>query len=196
MRSVNTCLLKIITLLFIAFIFNGCTHVLKSSDLPKLQTGSPLKSVSPKIFAFKEFTDNRPYKKVLDEMGVHTFVLDQPASIVVAEAIKQEFERNGHTCILYSPQSKTDFIVEGEVLGYYVDERSGTWFSESIGTVEVRLTLSHPLPIGGTFSKVYVAKKRFRNSVFKAVKEPIREAHLIMLKQISYDMELVDFLNK
>jgi hypothetical protein len=103
------------------FLVTGCTYVLKVNDIPTLQAGSPLRSVGPKTFAFKEFKDIRNVNDplLIRDAGVfkgtHIYVFEQPPAVLVAMWIKKELERNGHKCVTFSSDVKADFIVEGSI---------------------------------------------------------------------------------
>jgi hypothetical protein len=108
------------------FAFAGCSvnHTIKSSDIPPLQTGSPLKSVSPRIFAFKGFKDVRSgdsYVVLNTRDGdIATMIrLDQPAAAVVAMTIRRNLKK-GHKCIRNSKEAAADFTIEGTVYKFWL----------------------------------------------------------------------------
>jgi len=197
-------LFGLLTLIAISLILQGCmmmSHTIASADLlPQVQAGSPLKSVSPKTFAFKEFGDTRNISDplLLMEAPFHKYKLDQPPAILVAEAIKKELERNGHICIDYSPQSKADFIIEGTVYKYWSFYTSIAWTYNSTANVAVKLTVS---PFSGdkrVFIKNYEGEYVLNKATYspKEVKEVLSQALMEMLKEISTDSELIEFIEK
>ncbi|MFH1769642.1 MAG: YajG family lipoprotein [Parcubacteria group bacterium] len=185
-------------ILALTIMLIGCS-VIKSADIPKLQTGSPLKSISPKVFAFKEFKDIRgtdPH--FLWHVGVRDFTLDQPIAKVVAEAIKQEFERNGHRCIDYAPQSKADYTIEGTVYKYSLLFNISFVTTELIASTAVKLTVSHTSPNKGIFSHNYEYESR-RSDTTGGPQSQIDimvQALPSLVKEISTDQKLVEFLQK
>ena len=54
-------LLRFMGIMVLFFVSAGCAtnYTIKGLDIPQMQTGSLLKGVSPKIFAFKGFKDVR-----------------------------------------------------------------------------------------------------------------------------------------
>lgn len=167
----------------VSVMFVGCTHIiLKSSEIPILQTGSPLRGVSPKIFAFKDFRDVRGRDPYFMHPG---HKLEQPAATVVAIAIRKELERNGHTCIVYSAQSKSDFIIEGSVYKF------GVWEG---ATVAVKLTVTPVPPKEGFLTNTYEGGAPWRIGVSET--KHLKQALLAMVKEMSTDPELIAFLEK
>jgi hypothetical protein len=111
-------LFRLAVVLAVPVLSIGCTYTLKSDEIPTLQTGSPLRGIVPKTFAFRKFKDarliNDPFL-VGVEYNRGKMKLDQPVATVVATAVRKELERNGHTCVVDSPQLKSDFVIEGTV---------------------------------------------------------------------------------
>jgi hypothetical protein len=186
-------------------MFAGCAHTIRSADIPLLQTGSPLKGIKPKTFAFKEFRDARVIGSLwVGEIGALKQKIDQPVAVVVGMAIRKELERNGHICIDYSPQSKSDFIIEGTVFKYwFYVERGGTasvLTSRFVGNVAVKLTVSNTSPDKGVLIKSYEGESL--TDIFmahprgKAALVTLSQAQLAMVKEISTDSELIEFLEK
>jgi hypothetical protein len=163
----------------VCVMFVGCTYTLKSNDISILQTGSSLKSVRPKTFAFKEFKAVRrnPY----EVSGVYK--VDQPAAAVCAMVIRKELERNGHRCIAYSAQSNPDFIIEGSVSTY------------SVLVVGVKMTVTPVSPEKGMITKTYEGEVRgFYNAY--TWKKKFNQSLLAMVKEMSTDPDLIAFLEK
>jgi hypothetical protein len=133
MESNTNKLFRFLAVLALLNALLGCslTHTLKSADIPQLQVGSPLKSVPPLTFAFKEFKGGGNKDDLIGDFGIHKYKLDQPVATVVAKAIRKELERNGHTCIAEST-SKADFVVDGTVYKYFLSmEYSGPRISDN-----------------------------------------------------------------
>jgi len=198
---------RFIAVTAIVIMFAGCAHTIRSADIPLLQTGSPLKGIKPKTFAFKEFRDAR--SRGTDALWVGQIAalkqkIDQPVAVVVGMAIRKELERNGHICIDYSPQPKADFIIEGTVFKYwFYVERGGTAFvltSRFVGNVAVKLTVSNTSPDKGVLIKSYEGESL--TDIFmahprgKAALVTLSQAQLAMVKEISTDSELIEFLEK
>ena len=162
---------------------------MKSSEISVLHSGSPLKGLSPKIFAFKDFRDDRgkdadPYLVAVN--GIHKYRLGEPKTTFAVAAIRKELERNGHTCIMYSPQSKSDFIIEGSLykFGVYSDPRYPL-------TVAVKLTVIPAPPKEELLTKTYEGE-----SDAPIFKECLNQALLAMVKEMSTDTDLIAFLEK
>ena len=172
----------------------GCTHVLKTTDIPTLQAGSPLKSVGSKTIAFKEFNDIRGGNDPLVVMVAkpHKFMVDQPPATLVAMELRKELERNGHTCITYTPQAKADFIVEGTVYKFSVSQRPPVF----IGNVGVKLTVSRAPADSKVLIKSYQGEGRAKSATYSGWRPALTQANQAMIKEISTDTELVDFLQK
>jgi hypothetical protein len=172
---------------------------MKSSEISILQTGSPLKGLSPKIFAFKDFRDDRginPDPYLMAVRGIQKYKLDQPKTTFVVVAIRKELERNGHTCIMQSVQSKSDFIIVGSVYKFGVVYQH--WRGE-VATVAVKLTVTPVPPKEELLTKTYEGEgiARIRSAfASRYMKESLNQALLAMVKEISTDPELIAFLEK
>jgi hypothetical protein len=198
MVTLRLFLFRTIMILALTIMLIGCS-VIKSADIPKLQTGSPLKSISPKIFAFKEFKDIRGTDAYfLWHVGFRDFRLDQPVAKVVADAIKREFERNGHKCIDDASQLKADYIIEGTVYKYSLLFNVSLITTEKIASAAVKLTVSHTSPNKSVFSHNYEYESR-RSDTFSGPQSQIDmmvQALPSLVKEISTDQKLVQFLEK
>ena len=117
------------TLVILGLFLGSCStsHVLQTSEMSPLLSRSPLRDLAPKTFAFKEFNDIRGDEDPTELMkiGVHTFALEDPPAVLVAQWVTREFERNGHRCVPYSPDVKADFLVEGTVFKFSVRQDTG-----------------------------------------------------------------------
>jgi len=176
-------------------MFTGCTHTMKKDEVSTLQVGSPLKGISPKTFAFKEFKDARgrdPY------LMYSQHKLEQPATAFVATAIMKELERNGHTCIPYSPQPKADFIVEGSVFKCWILRSQGMSTTTLTANVGAKITVSPASAENRVMTKTYEGE--YRSGGVAGVdwkwKDILNQALLNMLKEFSTDSDLVMFLEK
>jgi len=192
----------LIVVMGVFFSFMGCTHNIRSSDIPALQTGSPLKGIKPMTFAFKEFSDIRGTDPFwVGKLAAHEHKMDQPVARVVAMAIKKELERNGHICINYSMQAKADFNIEGTVFKYGISmRRVGGFHNELAGNVAVKLTIINTSTEKSVFIKNYSGDSLIEAGGFTAVGEAplvtLSQAQSAMVKKISIDTELIAFLEK
>lgn len=186
------------------FLLMGCTitHTIQSSDIPSLQIGSPLRSIKPKTFAFKEFRDIRGSDPLwAGTVMNHEYKLEKPVTLAVGTAIRKELERNGHICIDYSEQAKADFIIEGVVVKYYLHLEPGVSIvipPRVFAFVVVKLTVSNTYPDRGILSKVYEGNGQARG-IAPAIGTPLvslSQAQMAMLKEMSTDIELIAFLEK
>jgi len=210
MKPYDVYLFRVAAVIVIPLIFLGCAHgVLNSAYLLPEPTGSPLKNISPKTFAFKEFSDaredadplfvfgdNKPRNDVKWKMGP----LEQPPATIVATAIKREFEMNGHTCVADTPSS--DFIIEGSLQKYKVVGTGSSYFQQKFRTeVAVKLTVTSVSDTKRVFTKNYEGEYA---GVIGAVGSgglgnliPLLKAALFeMVKEISTDPELIAFIEK
>ena len=195
MNTYGHYLLRFVVVVTVSFMVAGCSvpYTMKTSEIAMLQTGTPLKSVPPKIFAFKEFIDTRGGNPYLYYYWMfHKYKLDKPAATFAALATRKELERNGHTCIAYSPESKSDFIIEGSVTKFSFMEIRGRGV---MAYVSVKLTVSPASPGKGFLSKIYEGEStRFRFNHDE--KDRMNEAMLAMVKEMSTDPELIALLEK
>ncbi len=204
MKPYSVYLFRFAAVMVIVVMFMGCTHTItiRSADIPLLQTGSPLKGIKPKTFAFKEFRDIRGTDALwVGKIGDYEQKLDQPVAAVVAMAIRKELERNGHICIDYSLQSKADFIIEGTLYKYRLYFQRVTLFtSRFIGNVVVKLTISNTSPDKGVLIKSYQGESQIESGAgFATGGKPLvtlSQAQLAMVKEISTDSELIEFIEK
>jgi hypothetical protein len=214
MKIYHVYLFRVSVLIFLSVMLVGCstrTHMVKSDELLPEPTGSPLKSVSPKTFSFKEFKDIR---KVVDPMLLMKAVLnewrmEQATQAMIATAIKREFEMNGHICIADTPQSKPDFIVEGTVYKYQVVGGAVHLFSQDfLADVAVKLTVSSASDMNRVLTKNYEGKYTgsgasvgagtLRSCQMGGLRfcDLLKAALFEMVKEISTDPDLVAFIEK
>lgn len=188
----------LVPLMAAILLFMGCvTYVWNVAKIPTLQTGSPLRSVEPKTFAFKEFKDIRNVEDPLllwelqQAFIVKQLKSDQPLTTIVAMQIKKELERNGHKCVVYSPQMKADFVVEGIVYKFSVRSDVGMFTVSEIANTGVKLTISRVPIDSGVFVKSFEGDITTNNAIIA-----LNEALLSMIKEMSTDTELVEFIKK
>jgi hypothetical protein len=200
MKPFAVYLFKPAAVMVILFILVGCTHIIKSTDLLPEPTGSPLKSVSPKTFVFKEFRDVRGVADPLFFFKApgNEWRLEQPPATLIATTIKKEFEINGHTCVGDMQQSKSDYIVEGSVYKYGVMDYGPLRLKTIvIATVAVKLTVSSVSGVKRVFTKNYEGKYSLSSAWgVKRIYELLKPALLAMVKEISTDPELIAFIEK
>ena len=178
----------------------------KHSSSVALQTGSPLGEVPSKTFLFNEFEDGRATGEVRDHWGAHVYKLDKSAGTIVGDAIKQEFERNGHKCVSASPQSKIDFIVSGKVSTFWIHWIKPSSGIETATNLIVELTVSDPYDNSKReYSKIYEGEYRFtgddsynrgydyKGKVFTYL---LKRALMQAVIEISTDFDLIAFLEK
>lgn len=80
---------RLITFIFIFIMLSGCVSHNIISEIPSMQSESPLSGVPPKTFAIKEFTDSRgidPFE-FMDNLGAHKFRMNKPVSFVISKSI-------------------------------------------------------------------------------------------------------------
>jgi len=205
MDSREVFLPKLIGIIAIFLMLAGCakTIVIKSADIPQLQTGSPLKSVKPKIFSFKGFKDIRGTDSYVMVRSGNYFpiALDRPAAAVTSMAIRKELERNGHKCVSNYTGSKSDLIIEGVVYSFgIIEDVIGP--KSVTGNVVVKLTITPSFDSKRVFAKWYegsymlhskgfmsnIPRKEYENILIKAL--------LGMLRDMSTDPELVEFIGQ
>jgi hypothetical protein len=192
---------RVVTVMISCLLISGCgfTRIIDSTTMPPLQTGSPLRGISPKTFAFKELKDVRGTDQFLaGHVSVTKYILDQPASTVVIKAIMREFERNGHKCIIYSPQDKPDFIIDGSVYKYEFRAYFATFPGDKdrhIAIIAVKLIVSRAAS-DDLFSKKYEGEYLCGRDKYLSPTEMMSQAQMAMLKEISTDKELIEFLKK
>jgi uncharacterized lipoprotein YajG len=193
--------LRFLLLIVFPVMFAGCSipHTIKTSEIQQLQTGSPLKSVNPKTFAFKEFKDIRGSDAYLfTKIPFHEWKLDQPAATVVAMAIKNELERNGHRCVADKFQLGADFIIEGTVYKYRSVSTAGVFTSKLVVEIAVKLTINHTSPGKNVFVKNYDGESQYESAVpgGPTLIDLLSQAQSEMVKSMSTDLELISFLEK
>ena len=123
-------------LVVLSLLLVGCSKNIKSNEMNQLQVGSPLSELSPKTFAIKEFVDVRGIDPQLIGPRIH---VDQPVSKIITTAISKEFERNGHRVLLYSSESKADYIIDGTIYKFFIKGGLSGMGVEYIGNVAVKI---------------------------------------------------------
>lgn len=197
-RRVHGVVVAVIAL-FISVIA-GCTHTVKTSAFSDLHAGSPLSSVKPHVFAFNEFKDIRVRvdgdPSVFTRNAGHVFKLDQPPASMVASALQRELKRNGHACVLFSPQVKSDFIVDGTIFKFAVSSRPRMFHVEHRSMIAVKVSVSRVPASNGVFVKAYQGEYESKEgSGVENLGKNIQQSLLTMIKEISTDQELIEFLN-
>ena len=187
------------TLVVVALFLGSCSHVLKTSEMSPLLSRSPLRDLTPKTFAFKEFKDIRGAEDPTELMkiGVHTFALEDPPAVLVAQWVNREFERNGHRCVPYSPEAKADFLVEGTVFKFSVRREIGWVSATEIAETAVKLTISRVPTETGSLAKSYQGLSSFTTGFTISIdswKSVVHQALMAMIQDLSTDSELVTFL--
>jgi hypothetical protein len=130
--------------------------------------------------------------------------LDQPAAAVVAMTIRRELERNGHKCIQNSINTTADFTIEGTVYKFWLMRDRSSFTQELTGNVSVKLTISSVSDDKRVLIKKYEGVYNLSGWVRSDEEtEPAKEyekifiqAILGMLKELSNDSELIDFIEK
>lgn len=186
-------------LIMVVFLLSACTKLLKISKVPPLQSGSPLSGIDSKTFAFKEFEDIRKIKdpRLIIRLPCGKHMLEDHPATLIAGKIKDELQRNGHVCIKYEPHAKADFIVEGSIDKYQVEFiHVGNMAVTYAGHAVIKLTIRKIPPETGVFVKSYQGKYQVSTCSDKGVRIALVQSTLIMIKEISTDMELIDFIQK
>lgn len=199
MKLYSVYLFRFVAVMAVTVIIAGCVTTIKTKDIQQLQTGSPLKSINPKIFAFKEFKDIRGTEpSLVSKLGGRDVILDMPAATVVATAIKRELERNGHTCVMDTPESKANFVIEGVVFKYWFALNNKVLFVKGTGNVAVKLTISAISDNKKVLTKSYEGEYQLSSGrpLKYICKETLNQALLAMIKEISTDPELIAFLER
>lgn len=199
MKLLTVYLFRVVAVMAVTVIA-GCAVTIITKDIPQLQTGSPLKSINPKRFAFKEFKDIRGTEpSLVGEVRARKFYLDMPPVTVSATAIERELERNGHTCVVDTPQPKADFIIEGTVYKYWLREVFIYNKVKIVGNVGVKLIVSSVYDEKIVMTKSYEGEY-YLSSGFAVPPSSwvaiLNQALLEMVKEISTDPELIAFIEK
>ena len=202
MKKLSYYLHGIISVSVVILLFTGCSirYVTKANEFSTLQTGSPLRSVPSRTFAFREFKDvrNTDNPSLLMTKDINEWVLEPPPAVMVPILIKKELERNGHKCVTFSPQVKADFIVEGNIYRY-TGHLDVVPFGSQINSVNtgVKIMISAIPPERGFFVKSYEGGYTEAGGFMGFTLESCMiKAFMSMIKEISTDIELVEFINQ
>ena len=174
--------------------------------------GSPLRSVSPKTFVFKEFKDVRGAADpmLLMKAPFNEWKMAQTTAVVIATAIKREFEVNGHTCLEDTPQPKPDFVVDGTIYKYgvTVGAGGGAFKQKFRAEVAMNLTVRSVSDAKRILIKEYKGEYAgFTGSIGSGTLqscqmgglqfcELLKAALFEMIEEISTDPELIAFIEK
>lgn len=207
MKRLRAYLLASAALMMLGLVPGGCTvnifetsHTLKTSEMSPALFPSPLRDLAPKTFAFKEFKDIRatddPTRML--KVGVHSFDLEDPPAMLVAQWIQNELERNGHRCLPDSPTVKADFLVEGTVFKFWVRQHAGWVRLAEMAEVATKLTISRVPADAGSLTKSYQGQHVLTGGAFTTTfdlwKPAINQALMAMVREMSTDPELRAFL--
>jgi hypothetical protein len=191
------------TLSIIIIVLSGCTHIIKT-DIPTLQSGSPLRGIESKTFLINEFTDVRNISgdpRIIKKDAGHTFRYDQPPATVVASAVRKEIERNGHKTVETSAASRSDYVIDGAVFMFSTITVGKVFSVTSVSTIAVKLTVSRVPNSKGVFVKAY--QGIYDSQGAPNIANPLgletmvlHQALTDLIKDISTDQELIEFLQK
>ena len=204
-------IIRLFAVLASYFLITGCgptIHIIKCSEIKELQTGSPLKSVSPKIFAFRGITDDNvgegdDYIIARSKDGT-TLAFDQSMSALVIMLIKKELERNGHKWVQDLSTSNADFIIKGTINKFKLTTNTNANNTKATADVAVELTISSMSDDKRVLTKKYKGQYALSANYMgiteadaaKECENIIIRALMMMVGELSTDQELVDFIGK
>jgi hypothetical protein len=204
MKPCEACLIGFLVSCCVAM--TGCkATVYKSSSIPPLQVGSPLKGVPARTFVLKEFRDTRGVEpQLVFQAGGSKCIMDLPVATIVRTAISKELERNGHVCQSGEGQQTADFTIEGTVYKYWLNFSGGALAMKATHTanVGVKLTVAGAGSHQGLLTKNYegsalFTSHQFSPGEFKQGFEPLmNKALLNMLEELTYDQQFIDTIQK
>ena len=141
--------------------------------------------------------------EVMLNWGPHHYKLNKSAATFVADAIRQEIERNGHKCVSTSALSNSDFIIDGIVYKYWL-HWDGAFTTNTIANVKIQLTVSTSSDIDKrNYSKNYEGEYRFEGDYSynggydysgNLFADILEQALMRMVGEISTDSELIAFI--
>jgi hypothetical protein len=168
------------TLILVAVLTVGCGPL--KLNYQGLQMGSPLKSLPSRTFVVEVFTE--------DGQVVAT---DKPAQDMVRDAIRQELERNGHTCVTEASAANADFRISGSVYQWsFVIRHIAANFAYYQFDVGMKVLATRLVPGGPEFSKKYAGS--YHNERFgsiHALDEVFQPAFTAMLRDFTTDPEFL-----
>jgi uncharacterized lipoprotein YajG len=194
--------------LVILYILTFCTisgclppAVIITKDMPGLKSGSPLRGIESKIFVVNEFQDIRTHSDDKRVMWPHkrTWRLDQDPADLVTQAVKKELERNGHQTLGFVDNlKKHDFVIDGTVYKFHSNVKSAVWSIILDSTIGIKLTVMRVPKSRGVFVKTYQGSYVFEGGPTPTdpMTISIREALFMVVKDISTDQELIEFLQQ
>lgn len=187
-------------LIFLALIcmpLSACQFAMKTENFYGLQTGSPLKSVSPTNFIIHPFEDTREEEaSTIRSFNVNRKT-DKPIAKVVEDAIKKELQRNGHKFLESSSTDNKAIVIEGTVYQFSLASTPGILYMTLSGDVAVKITAYPSNQPDNMFIKKY--KGHYSGEwIAPRQKEPLvmNEALLEMISEFTTDEEFIMFLNK
>jgi hypothetical protein len=201
MTTYGNYIFKFFMSIVILVTLSGCVSHNLIAEIPSMHSGSPLKGISPRIFAVRDFSDARgvdPFE-FMQNMGAHVYRLNQPVSKIVTEAICKELVRNGHKCGPAATESGSDFTIEGSVVQYWYDIGVVHYGRQPSALVVVAMVLR---PSAGkekqAYTKTYIGRYVYDGGggVYEDtdIAEIMNQALLRMVSEFSTDSELIDFM--
>jgi hypothetical protein len=174
--------------MIVALCAVGCSIKLNYDGL---QGGSPLKGIPPKTFVIDPFTGDHGDRRV--------FSGDKPAKDMVRDAIRQELERNGHTCVPEAAVTRADFRISGAVYEWSIYQAPTAGLNVAYGfAVGMKVLATRLAPGGPEFSKKYEGSYRNERlgtpSSLTLANEAFEAAFTMMLRDFTTDPEFLTFL--
>jgi uncharacterized lipoprotein YajG len=91
---------------------------------------------------------------------------------------------------------KADFIVDGKIYKMSIQNIHGMWTMTQIANAGVKLTINREPSDSGVFEKSYEGEYTSQSAVLSGLTEKLGQAVLSMIKEISTDLELIEFIKK
>jgi hypothetical protein len=192
-RSPAALLMASVTLLV------GCAYTMNGSDIPLIETQSPLEQISPRSFAFQPFIDARGTTSLeIKSIGVHKLTLVEPPAEMVANALKRELLKAGHAAV-DATNSTNDFLIEGTLRVFGLIVGSDGFAAVVSGHAVLDLAIRRNTSGKDVFTKAYQGEHQMRSNLAipsSAWKTIMGQAVANMIKNISMDEKLVGFVSK
>jgi uncharacterized lipoprotein YajG len=200
MKTINQIrTLMIVPAMLMCGVMAGCQpppHDMSKQTAPYI--GSPLKGVASQKLIFKTFSDSRGQKPDVVGALAHPYVVRTTPNVnqIVEQAIKGEFQHNGHVCLAPAESQAGDYVVEGVVYQYWANMEAGKRWVANVGVKLTFVQCNHPDKV---YTKKYEGSHHADFPILYSYsrKDPIKvlsEATLNMLKELAADHDLIEFM--
>lgn len=179
-------------------VWAGCSATMNATDVPLLQTSSPLNGSRSQSFVLHPFNDQQSMASpVILQVAFNKLTLEESPAAMTTSAVQRELERTGHRPIQDGRQSKGDFLIEGTVTQCSLRRDIVNTLTTITGEVEMTITVRPATASKKVFTKRYRGYHYVNGPDLppKIWKEVLGQTIAASVKSMSMDRDLAAFIH-